>query len=421
MYLRPMIRYLFVFLGLCIIFSCEEPDLTGSDVLPVSDQPGLFTSDTSTITAKTVLEDSLVSSLNTYPLMLGSMNDPEVGITNASFNTQVLMGSSLTSFDSITTADSVILSFGYTEIYGDTTAVHHISVNELDTTLTNPAYTTSDFSIKNGGGLGYISLVPNLRDSVPILNTKQAPQLRLKLNTDFGSTIMQKYLSQPSLFSSNDQFLTYFKGISITDSADGAGSIISLDANSSLNALTIYFHTTDTPIVAKSYSFKINASCIRSNRFKHLYNSTVFDSVSPATVYVQSTAGLKTKVEFPYLMNLSAAQKVSINKAELVVKLRPGSEATLANHPNLFIYAPDSLGRNEIILDSYSSAGYVGGTYTNGEYKFNVFRHIQRILNGVHKNNGIYLVASGSVSNAKRTFLQGATTMKLNLTYTLQK
>ena len=127
-----MIRCFLLLFGLSIIYSCEKPDLTTADVLPVTDQPGVFFTDTLSTSIRTVAEDSLVGSSGLSPFFLGSLNDAEFGISNASFYTQVRLGSSLnsTSFNDITTPDSIVLSLGYEGIYGDSNAVHHISVYE---------------------------------------------------------------------------------------------------------------------------------------------------------------------------------------------------------------------------------------------------------------------------------------------------
>ena len=416
-----MIRYFLLLISIGIISSCEKPDLTGSDVLPGSDQPGVFT-DTIGTKARTVAEDSLVGSVKAYPLFLGSMNDAEIGTSSASLYIQPRLGSSLndSSFHGITTPDSIVLSLGYRSIYGDSTTLHHISVYEISDSLSADSiyYTTRDFGLKTTG-LGYFSFVPNLHDSIMVGSTKQAPQLRLRLNDELGNRFMQELVNNATTFSSNADFFKFFNGIYLKDSVDGNGGVITFDDASSLNAITLYYKKIPTDTINYSYSFVINSNSARNNRFQHQYNMAVFDTVSPTTLYVQSMAGLKTKIEFPNLMNLVDSHAVSINKAELVIKLKSGTSSPLANHSSLLVYAPDSLGRNTLIADVFEPAGFVGGGFSNNEYKLNISRYIQEVINGKFKNYGIYLVAIGSVSNAQRTFLDG-TGIKFNLTYTLQ-
>ena len=85
----------------------------------------------------------------------------------------------------------------------------------------------------------------------------------------------------------------------------------------------------------------------------------------------------------------------------------------------LFRSARDSSGRNSSTADAVD--GPLVGNFSDGEYRFIISRQIQRIISGQLSNNGIYLVASGSVGNAERTLLMGPADIKLNLTYTLQK
>ncbi len=420
MYLRPMIRYLLSGLLLCLIFSCEDPELVGSAVLPSGDQPGVFFTDTTTIKGQTVKEDSLVGSNNTAPLFLGSMNDAEIGVSAASFYVQLRLGSLLNNgFNGVTKPDSVVLSLGYKSIYGDSAAMHHISVYEMDESMSVSSiyYTTHDFALKSPG-IGSVSLVPNLVDSIQVGTTKKPAQLRFRLSDDVGTSIMQQYITDSTTYSSNSKFLEFFKGIYLTDIADGNGSILTLDPNSSLNALTIYYKKAPTDPFSSVYNFLINENSARNNRYKHQYNPTVFDSVNPTTFYVQSMAGLKTKLQFPNLMNLTANHPVSINNATIVVKIKPGSTTPLTNHLSLIVRAADSLGRNTLIIDEFESNNVINGLFTNDICTLNISRYLQSVVNGDLKNYGIYLVASGSLSNARRTFLEGPVEVKLNLTYT---
>ena len=416
-----MIRYLLSGLVICCIISCEEPDLEGSDVLPVNDQPGIYT-DTIGLTARTVTEDSLLGSSLTSPFFLGSMIDAPIGKTEASFYTQVRLGGSLTNgFQEKTIIDSVVLNLAYKANYGDSSALHHVSVYELGAPMNSNKkyYTTQDFQLREiNESLGNKTFSPSQLDSIQVGDSRQ-PFLRIRMRKNFGIRFKEHFIQSPQTFSDNAFFNTYFKGIYVTDQTDGNGSIITLNQNSTLNALVFYYRDAITDTIPKSYSFLINSNCSRNNRFKHQYNNTVFDSINPSNLYIQSTAGLKTLIQFPGLMNLNATQTVSINKAELVVKLAAGSNSPLANHSYLFAFARDSSGRNSIMSDAIN--GLLVGTFSDGEYRFIISRQIQRIISGQLSNNGIYLVASGSVGNAERTLLMGPADIKLNLTYTLQK
>ncbi|MBK7964568.1 MAG: DUF4270 family protein, partial [Bacteroidetes bacterium] len=120
----------------------------GLDLQPVSEVPGLST-DTLDVESYVVMEDSLIvwsplKNLIELPtLFLGSYDDPFVGKTQAGFVAQIRLGNTITSttFAGATTPDSVVLSFLYKDINGDTNSVHHISVYELNEKL----YTDSTY------------------------------------------------------------------------------------------------------------------------------------------------------------------------------------------------------------------------------------------------------------------------------------
>ena len=130
--------FILVLLFSFVLHSCSDPSVIGLDLQPASVQPGLFIKDTFSIKTYTVEEDSLVvwgalkNLLEAPILYCGSIDDPYVGKTFAGFVSQVRIGNTLsaTTFD-VSTPDSIILSFNYKSIVGDSSANHHISVYEL--------------------------------------------------------------------------------------------------------------------------------------------------------------------------------------------------------------------------------------------------------------------------------------------------
>ena len=178
----------------------------------------------------------------------------------------------------------------------------------------------------------------------------------------------------------------------------------------------------------------------RFNHFTHDYTSVdpllasqliTSPPVQNGTVFIQSMAGLKTKVEFPYLMNWIKFGPIGINKAELVIKtetsLLPAFNCDTFPPPAaLVIYGIADDGVTTFkIPDYFEGATYFGGTfnYTTQQYTFNIARYIQQIVDGKRKNNGIYIVASNAAAYANRVSFGGGAAsstrqMKLNITYT---
>jgi hypothetical protein len=402
--------------------SCEEPDLISSEVIPGTDQPGVFSS-VNSINAFSVTEDSLIGSSNAIPLFLGSLNDQEIGETYASVNIQMRLNNSAPSFTAAT-VDSVVLTLGYSSVYGDSTAEHHFSVYKMDEAMKTDTFYYTVRSFAYSTLLGSVITTPSLHDSVLIDTVKVAPHLRLKLNNSFGTDLIAN-----SPFNTNDDLQNYIKGLYIRDSVaftgsgDVKGSIIAFDPASAFNTVTVYY--TDT--THKSYSFLLNSTSARNNRIQHSYISSILtDSIAPSTLYIQSLAGMKAKIKFPDLrnvLNVPAGTPISVNKAEIEVKLKSGTTGTISNHSSLIIFGIDSTGRNSIITDiidqKLDNTSLIIGLDDGGTYRFTVSRPVQKILNGTASNFGFYIVAAGSMSNAQRTLLD-ATDVKLNLTYTLQ-
>src|SRR2546425_812261 len=76
---------------LIITGGCKKPEDLGLNVLPSSDPLGTPFSDTATILSVTTREDSLKSD-ELSRMVLGSYNEPEFGLSDASVFTQILLG-----------------------------------------------------------------------------------------------------------------------------------------------------------------------------------------------------------------------------------------------------------------------------------------------------------------------------------------
>jgi len=413
--------------ALALLSSCNDPDLVGVDLQPASEQPNVGVIDTFTINTYTVEEDSLVmwsplkNLLESPTLYLGSLDDPYVGKSFAGFVSQIRLGNTITSgtFAGVTTPDSIVLSMNMRAIVGDSEAVHNISVYELKEDLYTDSSYYSGRNYSKGDLLGHVQLVPELVDSAVVGGTKVSPQLRMPLDTAFGGKLMREYISNPTTFSSNTNFLSYLKGVVLVDSANGTGSILTMPSTSSFHKLTIYFSGN------KYYEFLIDANAVRFSYFKHDYLPSNTDLVQDNQLVVSSMAGLKDSIFIPHLKELYANGPIAISKAELVIKRLSGSSTTgFLNHDNLLVFGSDSLGKNTSIADALESTTYYGGSYdaTHEEYKFNVARYVQQTLKKVVENGGkdygLFIAAAGSTSNARRSVLQGGTSMKLIVTYT---
>ncbi|MBU0696862.1 MAG: DUF4270 domain-containing protein, partial [Bacteroidetes bacterium] len=127
---------------------------------------------------------------------------------------------------------------------------------------------------------------------------------------------------------------------------------------------------------------------------------------------------------------------ISINRAELVLKVVNGTETPYAPIPQLKIYRWDIANRSQFLPDEnpsdprYIGGGFIGGFYDKAhtEYVFNMTGYIQDILNGKTKNYGTFLTStdftngSALLSKLGRSVTGGATNVtykaKLRIYYT---
>jgi hypothetical protein len=423
-----------LFLFLMIFNSCKKADTVGLEVLPEEDRlQGEYT-DTITIIAHTVLEDSLLTSGTTFHI-LGSHNDPIFGLTTASIYSQFVLESVDPDFGTSPTLDSVVLSLAYAGHYSDIMKLggeQSFSVHRVTQDISDSLY-SDDTREYHKISLGTYSGLVDTRDSVMINGTNQPPQMRIKLNNSFGNEL----LNSASLMSSDSLFLEAFKGLYITPSTQnllsGMGSLLYISPSSAYSKMTLYYHNTDTTAL-QEFDFIIKSSTERFTSFKHDY-STAFDitdqladsTLGADKLYLQAMAGLKTKITFPHLNNLVAnGREIAINKAELIFPVTAGTTSRLSPPSRLILVKKGTDGKDKFLDDAiYESGDFFGGYYNSPdkEFKLNIPRHIQSLLKDTASDKTIYLRVTGAAASANRCVLNGTGNadkpLKLRLTYTI--
>jgi hypothetical protein len=105
--------------------------------------------------------------------------------------------------------------------------------------------------------------------------------------------------------------------------------------------------------------------------------------------------------------------------------VKDGSTTNTFNaHTNLLVFGSDASGNNVVTADANETSSYFGGLYdaTQNKYTFNVARYVQQTLKKVVQNGGtdygLFLVAGGSTSNARRSVVKGRGAIKLIVTKT---
>jgi hypothetical protein len=138
--------------------------------------------------------------------------------------------------------------------------------------------------------------------------------------------------------------------------------------------------------------------------------------------------GVKAKIAFPNLKRLLKDEKISINKAELVITNIGEELAKYPVPPRLTIQGVNASGALVLMPDDpyFTNPTYWGGTYDaeKKEYKFRITRYINDIIKKDNFKPYFYLVAAEAAANANRLILGGAepadlsSKLRLDLYYT---
>ncbi len=460
------------FVGFFIILfffavSCKRKDNVGDGLVPDARSSNIAFTDTLTLLTRTVLEDSIVTSELSYNV-LGTSEHGVFDVTHATVSAQYFLPRDNFSFGGATKFDSAVLYVGFlasdnsegNRSYGDITSPQRFNVHELTGALdATRSYYNNSFINYDALSIASFNGKLNLTDSIPIVlgksTTKIPPCLRFKLDDTWAKN---KLFNAPTTaFSTNADFLNYFKGLAITSESlsTGTGGFVYVNlktvnkSNASTGAALVVYYN-DSQVV----SFTVNTSSRRVNTYSHIIPTTPPFSLPQTyanlgnhpnadTGFIQTMGKYKIKIQIPYLYELAQkGKKIAIHRAELVVT--PYPNLLTANY-----YAPSSLrllqpnattGRNDFIKDIFYAGSsplnpYYGGSYniTKNEYRFNFTLYLQELFNdfsgtgNTDKNRGLFLIiptdnpiAAGQVMIDTRKNVKGDGGIKLNVYYTIQ-
>ncbi len=437
---------LIILISLFSFQSCVNPDLVGLEVQPEDDAiNGLFTDTISIITSTVTDKDSLRSDHLTRN-SIGYFKDPVFGTTQSTVVAQAILSNNLSAgFGSNVQLDSAVLVLRYTSFYGDSSASMKVEVRQVAENYKDKIYYSDTSFTASNELLGSKEFKGPPKDSLIIQNIikgkkdtiiKVAAQLRVKLDPLLMTSKVLN-LSNTDL-TNNTNFLTKFPGIVINmdEGVSGNGGTVFFDMNTSGSSyIRLYYKTTTASVVDTTFfDLNINGTASVINTFKHDYTgtrlATAIDNPLQGNeeVFIQSQAGVRTKISFPYIKNLIDSGNISVNKAELILDASDISANGFTPPDQLFIVRQSSENsRNRLfdIPDRNLGGGYVyGGTYdkVNKVYRFNMSRFFQDLMLGNTKDFGIYLIPASRQINGSRVVLGGSKNalrrMKLKLTYT---
>ncbi len=430
--------FFYTLLILLIFPSCRK-DNSNIGIDLIDDQLGVVFNDTLYLQTHTIREDSLPTS-NRSVTSLGTYDDPVFGKTTASVYSQFLLSTSNPPFAG-STCDSVVLTVAFNNktFYGTLDPQRFMVYQLTESFYKDSTYYSNDTLLMNSVPIGDVVVTPNPFDSVVILGDSLTPQMRIRLSQSFGDYVLN---ASSSDLSSNTSFANYFKGIYITalphtTTGRKAGGIMYLSWSDPSTRITIYYHNqfgSHHDMDQQQYPLVIDQNTASFNHFEHDYSGRPAidqqllesDTVGKDLVYVQGLSGLKTKFRVYDLMDLEDSGDIAINKAELVLREDISThDNDYQTPPKLALVALDSAGKQQLLTDYLEGETYFGGIYdaVKKEYRFNIARHLQELLNGEKTDYGLVLVVSGGAVSANRVVLGGGKPtspykMRLRLAYT---
>jgi Domain of unknown function (DUF4270) len=393
-------------LFLLAVASCtKQSDNLGLGVLPEEDILSVNQTDTLSIMAYTVKEDSVkFNELST--VMLGNMYDPVFGSFRASTAVQFALSTDAVGSTSDIVVDSVVLSLTYIgRNYGKDKPQFLFVQENIEQLYKDSSYYTDHHMNVLGDNLVEPGeeLVNFYSGFIPINTTKT---LDVRLNKYFGDRLIH---GDPANLTSNAAFQQSFKGLYISSTTSVDGEVVNFDLRNPGTKLTVYGKDrTKREYAQYRYDFIVTEQCAYFTKVDQAYLGSEMsfmetsDSVSTnINSYILAGSAVHTSVSFPDLISLNQYSGRTINKAELVI---PYDESKQGPPPAaVLVYRRDSSGNLISIADVAESAV----SLSTNLYRINVTRHVQKYLNGDYENNDLLIYAGANGVTVNRVRLHG--------------
>ncbi|GAB3522919.1 hypothetical protein GCM10027442_48760 [Emticicia fontis] len=401
-------------------FSCEDPINIAVDTPSNGGQFSTSFTDTLTVTRSTVMIDSIATSEQTG-VVVGHYKDPVFGEVSAAAFAEITLpfdGTTSTYYPfRVASADSMkavydsmyvyVVHNGFT--YGDTTKPVTLNIHRLtEDFVKNKKYLNDETMGYNQTPLA--SKVLTHKDFKRATVSTIDSLIKFKIPDAVGQEIFAYANKEEGR--SIDKFTAAVKGFAFTAN-QSAENVYGLSLTAGTTYPVVFYHIPgDTVASGLPLSFLgARFSNIKTNRQgKVLQDIKQFQSI-PAELtgnktYIQTGAGITTKVSFPTLANLLkvGSNNVAINKAELI--LEPDLDATTGNFFPPIQIALVEIGKDNrlkktnniedfVALDVASGTQYVSDySTTNNNYKFNFTSYIQELINNRKTTDGIAIVPS---------------------------
>lgn len=406
-----------------VLICCTRKDIQFGDN-PENNYTNIVFTDTVSVSLSTVMIDSFATN-NASSLLLGRYKDPYLGIIAAKNFFQLTPPAIIPAIPSSAIYDSVTFIFRPDDYYyGDTTRPQTFYVNELSQSIThtynNSLYNTSNVPVKPVPlGSKTFRLRPVLDDSVEI-----------RLSDTKGAELFAKLRELSTDVTNSDNFLNYFKGISLSTGGNDTAAIYRVSGTSGVMSIRVHYHTT-IPYPVKEY---LDFTSL-SNEYS--FNQILTDRTGTGLVaggsglteigslqtnnqsFLQSGTGIYLKMIFPSLRSVITTDKiVKLIKAELFI--RPTylsfdrNKYKLPSSLSLELTDASNITGSPVYDSTGSAIQYVSPVIDdlygeNNYYRFNVTAYInQWMTTAGSEDDGVFVVDNSSAISMDRLIVNNA-------------
>ena len=318
-----------ILLLLIAIISCENDDnldyTVGDDF--IQSETSIAIIDTFKVNLSSFMADSVATS-NTSVALIGSYQDPELGLVQARSYFQLGTGDVSFSSDDDDQLDSLTLKMRYSDyIYGDTTKIRTINVYRLTQDLELPKnqdYFYNNTSLSHEADpIGSITFAPRpMKDN----------DMEIRLNDTWGEKLLNMIKDGNDTIGSTSEFIKYLPGLYV-ESETTDGSVLGFTLADTTCYMVIYASRFDMEKVETEFKFTFTNSEVQFNNIQSdrsgtnsalITNNNILDissSLSGNRSFIQAGTGIFTRIEFPGLSELlQMDQQRILLKAELILK-----------------------------------------------------------------------------------------------------
>lgn len=418
----------------------------------IGDQVAVTTVDSFTVNTSTVQLDHMLSS-NTGVLLVGKATVDKIGSVKSSslfqigFNEFTKTIPEAAEFESLT----LVLRPNKARYYfGDTTKTQKISVHELTqslelTTISSgiqnfalPAYVTGPalFSKQkhtyNSTPIGQIEFLPEV---------KSIDSLNITLDSQIGLDLFELIRNNDLKVSSNQNFREYFKGLALVP--DDNNTVV-LGLNDTLKVKVNYTYTGTDGFPKQDFKqLNIIDRSFQYNNIEQDRKGTAFEDLdltekgvntveTAGLTYVQAGTGTVAKLSFPSLKEFIADEKMSVNKAELIIETSSPINSIYPLATSLMLFVADTDGVPTSVIEipyaqqNIQIASFVAGNDygKNGTYRFNMINYLKKLkTSDIYEGTSLYLSASSpglfsSFNTAMIAVEDNKPSIKFNILYT---